>query len=233
MSTETTGPAQRGLFSRLLRFDREGLVVLTLIAFVLSALVFYYHEQSRELALRERAADQQRESIEYARAQDAIRRHAAEVRALSELSIDISVVNDEARELDISLRKLPPGAGTDQAVAQLTKLRASIKAAMDSSIANTVAISPTSYNIFDRNVAERPHLIMISDISAAATPEDVTSNMKTIVLSVVYTALFLVFAICSIGLFKTTNDEVRKFCFDTLKTLLGFFTGAGASLFVK
>jgi hypothetical protein len=46
----------------------------------------------------------------------------------------------------------------------------------------------------------------------------------------VFCVLGATFIISIVAIFRTTNPEVLKFAFDTVKTLLGFFIGVATTL---
>ena len=49
-------------------------------------------------------------------------------------------------------------------------------------------------------------------------------------MGLVFAVLGLTFIISIVAIFKTTNADVLKFAFDTVKTLLGFFIGVATTL---
>jgi hypothetical protein len=56
-------------------------------------------------------------------------------------------------------------------------------------------------------------------------PRRITDEMRMWIMVLVFVVLGITFIISVAAIFNTTNAEVLKFAFDTVKTLLGFFIG--------
>lgn len=66
--------------------------------------------------------------------------------------------------------------------------------------------------------------------SAVSPPRRVSDEMRTWIMCLVFVVLGITFIISIVAIFKTTNADVLKFAFDTVKTLLGFFIGVATTL---
>jgi hypothetical protein len=65
---------------------------------------------------------------------------------------------------------------------------------------------------------------------SSLAPRKLSEELRIWIMLIIFLTLALTFLVSIISIFKSTNPDVLKFAFDTVKTLLGFFIGVATTL---